>query len=83
MKQLINIKIDRTFLDAQGTRWIVDYKTGRHQDTDIEIFLDQEQQRYRKQLEKYAMLISMLEDKPICLGLYFPLLQSWRAWSYQ
>ena len=47
---LINVVIDRSFVDADGTRWIVDYKSGRHQGGDPRAFLDREQQRYRDQL---------------------------------
>lgn len=74
--------IDRTFIDENGTRWIIDYKTGSHEGSDIEAFLDQEQQRYKNQLDSYAQLFSQLEDRPIQLGLYFPLLKGWREWAY-
>lgn len=97
--QVISIRIDRTFVDKDGTRWIIDYKTSRHIGTDIDSFLDQQQERYRKQLEKYAALIQgydcinsaakttpkavAKDNKPIKLGLYFPLLQGWREWEYK
>ena len=35
-----DVKIDRTFVDADSVRWIVDYKTGSHKG-DIEAFLDE------------------------------------------
>lgn len=79
---IISIRIDRTFIDEQGDRWIIDYKTSRHQGTDLDVFLDQQQQRYTPQLEKYAQLISYQQSAPIKLGLYFPLLKAWRAWPY-
>lgn len=80
----VNIIIDRTFIDQNGTRWIIDYKTSRHEGGDLDAFLDNEQLRYRNQLENYAGLISKLEeDRPIRLGLYFPLLGGWRAWEYK
>jgi ATP-dependent helicase/nuclease subunit A len=78
--KVVNVILDRTFIDAGGTRWIVDYKTSRHEGTDREAFLDQQQERYQEQLEKYAALISALEDRPVTLGLYFPLMQGWREW---
>jgi len=74
--------IDRSFIDAEGTRWIIDYKSGHHGGSDIEAFLDQEQARYRPQLETYARLVQQLGPQPIMLGLYFPLLQGWRCWSW-
>ena len=73
--------IDRTFVDAAGTRWIVDYKTSRHEGAGREEFLDREQERYRPQLERYAALMRRLGPEPVRLGLYFPLLAAWREWS--
>ena len=74
--------IDRTFIDAHGTCWIIDYKTSRHEGPDREAFLDQEQQRYAGQLNRYARLMQQLGNRTIKLGLYFPLLQGWREWDY-
>jgi len=74
--------IDRTFIDDQGTRWVIDYKTGDHQDDDIELFLDHEQERYRDQLETYGRILKLMEERPIKLALYFPLLKNWRTWDY-
>ncbi len=78
---VVNIIIDRTFIDADGTRWIVDYKASRHESGDIEQFLDLQQERYRAQLEKYAAVMSALDDRSVRLGLYFPLLRGWREWA--
>lgn len=75
--------IDRTFVDQQGRRWIVDYKTSSHEGSDIDTFLDREKSRYAPQLERYARLLShssMSHHGPIHLGLYFPLLSAWREW---
>ncbi len=72
--------IDRTFVDEHGVRWIVDYKTGTHAGGDLEEFLDREQERYRVQLERYAALMRMLDNRPVKSGLYFPLLKGWWAW---
>lgn len=80
--RIINIKIDRTFIDKEGTRWIVDYKTSPHKGHDLEVFLDQEQERHRAQLEKYGTLMQSMDSRPVKLGLYFPLLQGWREWSF-
>lgn len=76
----VNVVIDRTFVDATGARWIVDYKTSTHLGGGLESFLDREQERYRKQLETYARVMALLEQRPIKLGLYFPLLDGWREW---
>jgi len=40
------------------------------------------EKRYREQLEKYGALMKMQDDRPVKLGLYFPLLQGWREWEY-
>ncbi len=49
--------IDRTFIDEGGVRWIIDYKTSTHEGGDLENFLEQEKDRYREQLERYARLM--------------------------
>jgi ATP-dependent exoDNAse (exonuclease V) beta subunit len=77
---ILRVVIDRSFVDAAGTRWIVDYKTSRHEGAGLEEFLDREQQRYRPQLERYATLVRRLGPEPVRLGLYFPLLNAWREW---
>lgn len=74
--------LDRTFVE-NGRRWIIDYKTSAHTGGDLEGFLDNEQQRYRDQLEGYATLIRTMDSRPITLGLYFPLLQGWREWGFE
>ena len=80
---VVHIIVDRTFVDQDGVRWIVDYKTSSHEGTDVEGFLDLQQQRYRPQLEKYAALFRNLDGRPLRLGLYFPLLAGWREWQYK
>ncbi|MGB5255108.1 MAG: PD-(D/E)XK nuclease family protein, partial [Sedimenticolaceae bacterium] len=74
--------IDRSFIDDQGVRWIIDYKTGEHLAGDRKAFLDQEQARYSEQLETYGRILRLLEDRPIRLALYFPLFPDWRVWDY-
>jgi hypothetical protein len=75
-----DIVMDRTFVDEQGVRWIVDYKTGTHEGGDMEAFLDRERERYRPQLERYAALMKARDNRPMRLGLYFPLINGWREW---
>jgi ATP-dependent exoDNAse (exonuclease V) beta subunit len=65
--------IDRVFRDEAGARWIVDYKTGRHEGADVEGFLDREAERYAGQLRAYAAALGDSRQ-----GLYFPLLRGWR-----
>lgn len=78
---IVSVAMDRTFVDDQGSRWIVDYKTGVHEGADVEAFLDNERIRYREQLEQYAVLMKAGDSRPIRLGLYFPLLSGWREWA--
>jgi hypothetical protein len=68
-------------VDRDGVRWIVDYKTGVHEGADIEGFLDNERERYRDQLERYAAILARRESRPIRLALYYPLIRGWREWE--
>ncbi len=77
----VNVILDRTFVDEEGNRWVIDYKTSRHQGQDLQGFLDNERERYRQQLERYAEIIRQMDDRPIRLGLYFPLYRGWREWT--
>ena len=76
-----NLRLDRTFVDESGTRWIIDYKTSVHEGGAIDAFLDSEVQRYRGQLERYARAMSSVDDRPTRVGLYFPLLRAFREWQ--
>ena len=80
-REIVNVVIDRTFVDAAGTRWIVDYKTSAHEGAGLDEFLDREQERYRPQLERYVAFLRLLGPEPIRVGLYFPLLSAWREWT--
>jgi ATP-dependent helicase/nuclease subunit A len=77
----MSLVIDRTFRDANGQRWVVDYKASSHEGADVESFLDREQERYRLQLDCYAALIRLIDGRPVKRGLYFPLLKEWREWG--
>jgi ATP-dependent exoDNAse (exonuclease V) beta subunit len=68
--------IDRLFRDVGGERWIVDFKTSRHEGGGLEAFLDEQQTRYEPQLNAYAAAFGKAR-----LGLYFPLLRGWREWN--
>ncbi len=77
----VHVVLDRSFVDAEGVRWIVDFKLSRHQGAGRDAFLDSEHARYRPQLEAYAEVVRGLGAQPIRLGLYFPLLAGWREWE--
>ncbi len=70
-----SIVIDRVRVDDEDTHWIIDYKTSTHEGGDLHGFLQQESERYRPQLRKYASLYAALTSKHIRTALYFPLLQ--------
>jgi ATP-dependent helicase/nuclease subunit A len=77
---LTRIVIDRSFIDEQGRRWIVDYKTGRHEGGDLEGFFASEEARYQPQLARYARVVQLLEpDRAQVVALYFPLLRALRT----
>jgi ATP-dependent exoDNAse (exonuclease V) beta subunit len=70
--------IDRCFVDEAGTRWVIDYKTSRHEGAGVEAFLDAEVERYRPQLYGYVALARTLGPQAVRAGLYFPLLGAFR-----
>jgi ATP-dependent exoDNAse (exonuclease V) beta subunit len=76
-----SLAIDRTFVDEWGTRWIIDYKTSAFADGSLETFLNAEQKKYAEQLTHYAKAIRHIDERPIKLGLYFPLIPAWREWQ--
>ncbi|MBV8307551.1 MAG: PD-(D/E)XK nuclease family protein, partial [Gammaproteobacteria bacterium] len=79
--RLRHVRIDRSFIDASGTRWVIDYKTGTHQGGDLEGFLAREIERYRPQLTGYVELAQSLGPEPVRAALYFPLLGVFREAS--
>jgi ATP-dependent helicase/nuclease subunit A len=72
--RVVNAIIDRTFVDASGARWVIDYKTSSHEGGSLAEFLKQEAERYRPQLARYATLAAALGPEPVRAALYFPLL---------
>lgn len=66
--------LDRTFIDEHDIRWIIDFKTGEHEGTDLDEFFRAEVDRYRAQMDQYEYLIRMNgEQRPIKKALYYPL----------
>jgi hypothetical protein len=75
--QVRRLKIDRTFIE-DGARWIIDFKI-----TDIagggrDAFLQNQVEKYRPDLERYARVMQQLDPRPVHAGLYFPLLSEFR-----
>jgi ATP-dependent helicase/nuclease subunit A len=79
--EVVRVVFDRSFIDAQGIRWVIDYKTSQHSGGNLEEFLDREVERYRPQLQRYGMLAKRMGPEPVRLGLYFPLMRAWREWE--
>ncbi|MEM7431696.1 MAG: UvrD-helicase domain-containing protein [Pseudomonadota bacterium] len=71
----VNVVIDRVRIDADGTHWIVDYKTSSHEGGNLKGFIDAETSRYRTQLETYAKIYQDFSGVQARCALYFPLLQ--------
>jgi ATP-dependent helicase/nuclease subunit A len=67
-----NIIVDRTFVDADSVRWVIDYKTSSHSGGGLNAFLDAEVERYRSQLELYRILVQRQGPEPVRVALYFP-----------
>jgi ATP-dependent exoDNAse (exonuclease V) beta subunit len=76
--RLTDAVIDRSFVDRDGTRWVIDFKTSRHEGGGLEAFLKREMERYRPQLETYVALARGLGSNPVRAGLYFPLIGAFR-----
>ncbi|AKS41497.1 UvrD-helicase domain-containing protein [Wenzhouxiangella marina] len=70
--KLVNAVIDRTFVDAQGVRWIIDYKSGHAEDERIEEFLQHEAEEYRDQLSVYRRLFEQMGETDVRIALYLP-----------
>ncbi|MGY6554311.1 MAG: UvrD-helicase domain-containing protein [Wenzhouxiangella sp.] len=70
--QLVNAIIDRTFIDADGVRWIIDYKSGYHAGGALDNFLGEEAERYSPQLDLYRRLFEQMGESEIRAALYLP-----------
>jgi ATP-dependent helicase/nuclease subunit A len=76
--RLTNVVIDRTFIDRDGTRWVIDFKSSRHEGGGLDAFLEQEMARYRAQLQTYLALAREIDTAHVRAALYFPLLDVFR-----
>lgn len=63
--------VDRSFIDTQGTRWIIDYKSSKLKSTGSESeFIAEQIDRYQGQLHRYRDLFQQMESRPIKIALY-------------
>ncbi len=79
--EVVSVVFDRSFIDPDGVRWVIDYKTSQHGGGSLDEFLEREVVRYRPQLDRYAHFARKLGPEPIRVGLYFPLIRAWREWE--
>ena len=79
--EVVRVVFDRSFIDEQGVRWVIDYKTSQHTGSGLDAFLDREVERYQPQMQRYAALAQKMGPQPVRLGLYFPLMRAWREWQ--
>lgn len=73
-----SIVIDRTFIDDNNTRWIIDFKTSVPHNDDLNSFIETEKEKYLNQLQLYCEAMKIVGTSPIKMGLYFPLVPAWR-----
>ncbi|HMA66356.1 MAG TPA: 3'-5' exonuclease, partial [Desulfosalsimonadaceae bacterium] len=76
----VSVVIDRTFVDAAGVRWVIDYKSSVHTGGSVELFLDREKARYESRMALYGRLLAAIENRPMYYMLYYPQLRSYRQW---
>ena len=73
--------IDRTFVD-DSKRWIIDYKSAKPDaNTNINTWLQAQQNQYAGQLQRYAIALAKRHSGPIHAALYFPRFGGWIAWQ--
>ncbi len=77
--EVVRVIFDRSFID-RGIRWVLDYKTSQHTGGGQAEFLDREVERYRAQMQRYAVLARRMGPESVRVGLYFPLMRAWREW---
>ena len=64
--------IDRTFIDAQGIRWIIDYKSAEVADKQSEDeFIEEQMELYSEQLQRYKNLFAEENNQGIKTALLF------------
>ncbi|MBL4584323.1 MAG: PD-(D/E)XK nuclease family protein, partial [Pseudomonadales bacterium] len=73
-------RVDRTFIDEYGTRWVVDYKSSQpatqagtqSKEVQLQQFLNEQKLQYQKQMLAYGEGFRKLENRPVKLALYYP-----------
>ena len=79
--KIVHRVIDRTFIDKEEIRWIIDYKISRHKGSDMDRFLNNEKERYKSQLDGYEKILRAGgEKREIRKALYYPAQKGWIEW---
>ena len=65
---MVRVVFDRSFVDEDGVRWVIDYKTSQH--AGVPRQLDREVDRYRPQLHRYA-IGPQTRPEPVRVGCTF------------
>ncbi|NJC87509.1 MAG: DNA helicase UvrD [Desulfuromonas sp.] len=75
----VHAVIDRTFIDGDGKRWVIDYKTSAPGEGEsVGEFLERERERYRSQLDIYrTLLMRRNPQEEVRAALYLPLIDAW------
>jgi ATP-dependent helicase/nuclease subunit A len=82
--EILHFVVDRTFIDDQGCRWIIDYKSSElPPHIEAADFLNHMKGKYEQQLYSYGQVFHALENRPIRLGIYFPLFSGWSEWDFK
>ena len=63
--------IDRTLIDENGVRWIIDFKTGAPRERSTDEFIDQQKQLHAPQLSRYEELFQQLETRETKTAILF------------
>jgi ATP-dependent exoDNAse (exonuclease V) beta subunit len=69
--RLTNIVVDRTFIDEDGRRWIVDYKSSTPRNDNLEAFVADQRLNHAAQLRRYREMLAAFDGRPIVAALYF------------
>ncbi len=70
--------VDRTFVDCNNIRWIIDYKTAVPKPNQhLDNFLKQQAQFYQPQLLQYAKVLKQIDGRSVKMGLYFAMIGEW------
>ena len=63
--------IDRTLIDENGVRWIIDFKTGAPRERSTGEFINQQKELHAPQLSRYEELFQQLETRDTKTAILF------------